>query len=309
MSQKTIQTNSSVNLWTEQSGKGEPVLLISGANASAFMWPGAFVRMIVDQGYRVVRYDHRDTGRSDRMDFQKNPYSVADLCDDAVAVLDGLNIEKAHVVGLSLGGTIGQVLALDHPHRLISLTVMMTAALDVDFAANWMAAMKGKATQGDLPGPVPEVVTAFKAPLADRSAEIARRVEQWRILSSPRMPFDSDDYAAREAADIDHSGSIPAPFAHAMAQPIPLERGLELKTSGVPTLVIQAADDPLNPPPHGRHIADLFGNAILVEMDGLGHALPRSHFAEILSTFVRHWKDAATGNLTPAAATHPAPSP
>ncbi|PIE14871.1 MAG: alpha/beta hydrolase [Rhodobacterales bacterium] len=290
MSQKTIQTNTGVHLWTEQSGEGEPVLLISGANASAFMWPGAFVQRVVDQGYRVVRYDHRDTGRSDRLDFQKTPYSVVDLCEDAIAVLDGLNIAKAHVVGMSLGGTIGQVLALDHPDRLLSLTVMMAAALDVDFGTNWMSALEGKAAPGDLPGPKPEVVRAFKAPLTERNAEIARRVEQWRILSSPRMPFDAEDYAAREAADIDHSGVIPAPFAHAMAQPIPLERGRELKASRVPTLVIQAADDPLNPPPHGRHIADLFANASLVEIDTLGHALPRSHFAEILSTLVTHWQ-------------------
>ncbi len=290
MSQKTIQTSAGLHLWTEQLGEGEPVLLISGANASAFMWPDAFVQQIVDQGYRVVRYDHRDTGRSDRLDVQKTPYSVADLCEDAIAVLDGLNIARAHVVGLSLGGTIGQVLALDHPDRLLSLTVMMTAALDVDFVANWMTALEGKAAPGNLPGPKPEVVRAFKAPLTERNAETARRVEQWRLLSSPRMPFDAEDYAAREAADIDHSGVIPAPFAHALAQPIALERGRELKASRVPTLVIQAADDPLNPPPNGRHIAELFGNASLVEIDALGHALPNSHFVEILSAFVTHWK-------------------
>ena len=293
MIEETIQAKSGINLWTVQSGEGASVLLISGANASALMWPDEFVRMIEDEGYQVIRYDHRDTGRSDRIDFQKAPYTVADLCDDAVAVLDNLGIGQAHVVGLSLGGTIGQVLALDHPDRLLSLTVMMTAALDVDFATNWMAAMEGKTTLSTLPGPKAEVVSAFQAPLADRGAEVARRVEQWRILSSPNAPFDPEDFAAREEAEIDHAGAVPAPFAHAMAQPISLERGLELRSCDVPTLVIQAMDDPLNPPPHGRHMVDLFGNATMVEIKNLGHALPKTHFVEILSTISQHWKSVA----------------
>lgn len=293
MIEETIRTKSGINLWSAQSGQGPAVLLISGANASALMWPDAFVQMIEKEGYCVIRYDHRDTGRSDRIDFQKAPYTVKDLCHDAVSVLDELGVEQAHVVGLSLGGTIGQVLALDHPERLLSLTLMMTAALDVDFASNWMAAMEGMAAQGDLPGPKPEVVSAFQAPLADRKAEIARRVEQWRVLSSPTAPFDAEDYAAREKADIDHAGVVPAPFAHAMAQPIPVDRGRELKSCNVPTLVIQALDDPLNPPPHGRHITDLFGSASIVEIENLGHALPKTHFAEILSALSQHWKRAA----------------
>jgi 10-carbomethoxy-13-deoxycarminomycin esterase/esterase len=153
--------------------------------------------------------------------------------------------------------------------------------------------MEEKAADGALPGPKPEVVRAFRPPLDDRDAEIGRRVEQWRTLSAPGAPFDALEFAAREKADIEHAGSVPAPFAHAMAAPIPLERGRELQTCDVPTLVIQAMDDPLNPPPHGRHLADLLRNATLVEIDNLGHALPKSHLPEVFSKLAEHWKKSA----------------
>lgn len=290
MTDRIIQTADGISLWISDTGRGEPVLLIAGANASGLMWPDEFVARIRTSGYRVILYDHRDTGKSDRIDFTTHPYFVADLCDDAIAVLDGLGVEKAHVVGLSLGGTIGQVLALDHAERLLSLSVMMAAALDIDFAGNWMRAIEGAGPVVDLPGPKPEVVSRFKSPLAERNPEIERRVEQWRILSSPAVSFDAAEFAAREEAEIDHAGRIPAPFAHALGAPIPLERGQELKSCSVPTLVIQAMDDPLNPPPHGRHIASLFANARLVEIADLGHALPNSRLNAVLQALLQHWR-------------------
>ncbi len=297
MTQRSITNKSGISLWTDDTGHGAPVLLIAGANASALMWPDEFADLIVEKGYRVIRYDHRDTGKSDRINFETNPYSIADLCEDAIAVLDELNIQKAHVVGLSLGGTIGQVLALDYPDRLLSLTLMMTAALDVDFSRNWMLAMEGKTAKDTLPTPKPEIVRAFQAPVEDPEAEIRRRVAQWKLLSAPGAAFDEADYMAREKADIQHSGVVPAPLAHALAAPIPLIRGDALKYVDIPTLVIQAMEDPLNPPPHGQHLADLIPNSKLVEIEGLGHALPKSVFAELVSLLVSHWNGSAKAHV------------
>lgn len=276
-----------ITLWATDTGQGQPVLLIAGANASALMWPDALVARLAAGGYRVIRYDHRDTGRSSR---GGPPYGIADLAGDAVAVLDGLGIGRAHVVGLSLGATLGQVLALDHPDRLHSLTLMMGAALDVDFAGNWARAYAGEPAPGPLPGPRADVIRAFAAPLADYAAELDRRVAQWRALSPPGTPFDAADFRAREAADIRHAGVIPAPTAHAGATPIPLERGRELAQVRLPVLVVQAMDDPLNPPPHGRHLADLIPGAELVEIAGLGHALPQSHLAPLAEMLVQFWR-------------------
>ena len=281
-----------VHLWAEQTGAfdDEAVLLIAGANASAMMWPDDLISLLRDAGYRIIRYDHRDTGQSAQIDFDQNPYSIEDMADDAVKVLDGLGIDQAHVVGLSLGGTIGQVLALDHPQRLLSLTVMGSAALDVDFAGNWVRALQGEEGRaGSLPMPNHEVVSAFEAPLDDREAELDRRVEQWRLLSGDKLPFDADDYRQREIADMRHSGRVAAPMAHALARPVSLERGRELVSVAMPTLVVQGHEDPLNPPPHGRHLAALIPNARLLELECVGHSLPREAFTDITAALTAHW--------------------
>src|SRR5688572_2451881 len=112
----------------EGSSKGT-VLLIMANGGDALIWPPKFVRTFVDAGHQVIRYDHRGTGMSDRVENwdRKNPYSVADMAGDAVAVLDALKIQKAHLVGLSMGGMIAQEVAPNHPDRVASLTLMMTS--------------------------------------------------------------------------------------------------------------------------------------------------------------------------------------
>jgi 10-carbomethoxy-13-deoxycarminomycin esterase/esterase len=290
---KRFITSGDVRLWVEDVGdvSAEPILLIAGANAPASMWPDPFVALLAEGGFRVIRYDHRDTGRSTVRAFEAHPYAVADLADDAVAVLDGLGINRAHVAGLSMGGTIAQLLAIDHPGRLLSLTVMLTAALDVDFAGSYDRAMRGEPPEGDLPTPRPEVVARLAqmfSPGETAEAEIERRVEQWRVLSGPTVPFDAVEFRTREAAAIEHAGTITPPTAHAFAAPVPTERGRELARVRTPTLVIQGGQDPLNPPPHGRHLADLIPGARLVEVPALGHALPSAAVKDIASVLLRH---------------------
>jgi pimeloyl-ACP methyl ester carboxylesterase len=118
-----------VELWAEERGDpaSTPLLLVMGANASGLTWPEALVDRLARQ-HRVVRYDHRDTGRSTPA-FETAPYAIRDLATDAVRLLDGLGIDRAHVVGMSMGGTLVQLLLLDHPDRLRSATVLATSAL------------------------------------------------------------------------------------------------------------------------------------------------------------------------------------
>jgi pimeloyl-ACP methyl ester carboxylesterase len=105
------------------------VLLICGAGAHAHFWTDALCETIVKAGYYVIRFDHRDSGLSSAVDFEKEPYSVADLAEDALAILDAFHIKKAHVVGHSMGGTIVQLLAIIHPDRLRSLTSISVATV------------------------------------------------------------------------------------------------------------------------------------------------------------------------------------
>jgi 10-carbomethoxy-13-deoxycarminomycin esterase/esterase len=280
MTEKIIRIGD-VQLWTESLGNPEhsPVLLIMGANASAMYWPDEFVALLIAGKRRVIRYDHRDTGRSTARSFAKHPYSIADLANDAVAVLDGYGIERAHVVGLSMGGTIGQVLAVDHRERLLSLTVMITAALDVDFVRNSVRALNGERSIDGLPTPDPSILQFFArrsepgSDKCDKAAEIAFRLQTWRALSGDQLPFVEDDFRRWEERAIAHAGTHVLPRVHAFVAPFPTARGAELKGITTPTLVIQGSADPLNPPPHGRHLADAIPSARFAEIPGMGHAL------------------------------------
>lgn len=292
MTERTIKSGD-IELWSESLGNpaDDCVLLVMGANASGVYWPDELVALLVQGRRRVLRYDHRDTGRSSRRDFAEYPYGVADLARDAIAVLDGHDVRTAHVVGLSMGGTIGQLLAIDFRERLQTLTVMMTAALDVDFVGNIHRALKGDPSPDGLPTPDPAVlqVLARRAePVRDRSAEVTRRVEEWKALCGGELPFVEDDFKRWEERAIAHAGTHMHPIAHAMASPVPTTRGVELRTITTPTLVIQGARDPLNPPPHGRHLADLIPGARLVEIPGLGHALPTAVHQRLVDLILDH---------------------
>ena len=282
-----------VSIWTESTGKDDstPVLLIAGANAGSRMWPDELVGGLAEQGYLVIRYDHRDTGRSTTRPFEDHPYTVADLAADAVAVLDGHGIARAHVVGFSLGNTIAQLLALDWPHRLLSATMMCGAALDVDFARNFERALTGGDAGGDLPTPDPDVVRQLmQRGLATTPAEEVRaRVEEARTLANGGR-FDADEIAQREAAAIAHAGTHVPPHQHALATPVPTTRGAELGRARTRALVVQAARDPLNPPPHGQHLAQLIPGARVVEFADVGHNLPGALLDDIERTLVEHFK-------------------
>ncbi|MBB5158238.1 alpha/beta fold hydrolase [Saccharopolyspora phatthalungensis] len=289
MPERRITTPDGLQLWTESRGDptAPPVLLIMGANANALGWPDEFVDTLAARRLHVLRYDHRDTGRSTHLDI--TGYSLADMARDAVAVLDGHGIATAHVVGLSLGGTLGQLLALDHRHRLRTLTLMVTAALDVDFAEAMRRAIEGEPT--DLPTPTPRIVTAMahrSDPAPDRDTAIERRVAQWRLLAGDEIPFDAAEFRRWENAAIEHAGSYQQPGAHAFASPVPTERGAELRHVTTPTLIIQGPLDPINPPPHGQHLADLIPGARCTSIPGLGHALPSALHQTISTTITDH---------------------
>jgi pimeloyl-ACP methyl ester carboxylesterase len=254
-------------LWVEVRGDptGTPVLLVMGANASGITWPEGLVDEL-GRRHRVIRYDHRDTGRSTRA-FDVRPYAIGDLAADAVGLLDGLGIERAHVVGMSMGGTLVQLLLLDHPDRLLSATVFATSALgsglaDVDGAS-------------ELPGPDPRLLDLWESMGEERevTAELDWRVEHWRVLNGEGVPFDPAEFRALEERVIAHSGTAAGSTAHALADQSGLDRGAELAAVTVPTLVIEAPEDPINPPPHAAHLAAVIGGARLITLPGMGHAL------------------------------------
>ncbi|MGF1429019.1 alpha/beta fold hydrolase [Kitasatospora sp. LaBMicrA B282] len=283
-----------VHLWTEGSGAppSPTVLLIMGTAAPAAGWPDELVELLAANGRHVIRFDHRDTGRSTHLDFAAHPYALADLAADALAVLDGHRIAAAHVVGASLGGAVGQWLAVHRPERVRTLTAIMTGPMGHDPGPAWARALSGQAADpDDLPPPSADFLAhlAHRAALPQRTrAEyITANLETWRVLSGPVLPF--DEPAARHfvATSFDRSPDHRAALNHDLAgRRLTADRLAPLSGITAPTLVLHGTEDPLRPLPHGRALAEAIPHARFHPVPGMGHSffspgLPR-RLAELL---------------------------
>ena len=287
--ERRIAVAPGVSLWSSVSGDpdGTPLLLIMGANSSGLTWPDEFVERL-GRVHHVVRYDHRDSGASSWA-FADAPYALTDLAEDAIAVLDAYEIDRAHVVGMSLGGTLTQLLLLDHPDRLRSATLFATGALGPAPDAPVDAR-----SRRDLPGPDPRLLELWEqlADERDEPAELAWRVDHWRLLNGDDTPFDADEFRRMEQAIMRHAGRHDSSLAHAQASQEGLDRGDELANVAVPTLVVETPADPVYPPPHAEHLASMVGHARLVTIPGMGHAIGRATVEPLVEAILAHTRAA-----------------
>ena len=240
------------------------ILLIHGAAASMDRWDDEFCDMLAGRGRLVVRYDHRDTGASTSYPPGEPGYTGADLVADAVAVLDGLLIERAHVVGISMGGALAQRLGIEHRERVATLTLMSTSAIE--------------SGGEDLPGMTPELRETFANPppdpdWRDRAAVIDYMVATERPYSGPG-DFDEDRLRALAGRVFDRSRDMASASNHWMIDDGPPFEGGLGDLAGLPTLVLHGSADPMFPPGHGRALAARVPGARFVELEGLGHETP-----------------------------------
>jgi pimeloyl-ACP methyl ester carboxylesterase len=251
-----------IRLWTERSGgAADPaVLLINGSEAQGIGWPDALVSRLVEGGLQVVRYDHRDTGESTTVEFDAEPYSLADLVADALAVLDGHDLASAHVVGTSMGGMIAQWLAAAHPARVRTLTLLTTSPVDGG---------------DDLPRPAESFLEAIGAAADLPRATVPERVEAdvviYRILNGD-APFDEDAARAVATRHFARARDWTKAANHRRLASIEVDPP-PLSAIEAPTLVLAAADDPIFPPAHARALAEAIPGARLLPMAGMGHVL------------------------------------
>ncbi|WP_226370362.1 alpha/beta fold hydrolase [Pseudonocardia oceani] len=243
------------------------VLLIAGAASSMDWWEDGFCARLVAGGRHVVRYDHRDTGGSTQWTAGQPGYTGADLGADALAVLDGLGIARAHVVGVSMGGGIAQELAIDHADRVATLTLLSTTAV-------------GPAPP-DRPVPPPmraDVARSFAEPppgpdWSDPDAAVAAFVEGERLLRGT-LAFDEERVRAIATRVVARTPDVAASMTNhwIVDQGEPRRTGVAAITA--PTLVLHGTEDPLFPPAHGRALAAEVPGARLVELPGVGHQVP-----------------------------------
>ncbi|MFJ9082463.1 alpha/beta fold hydrolase [Streptomyces sp. NPDC102384] len=285
--ERFIDAAPGVRLWTEDRGATDasPMLLIMGAQAPGPGWPDELVDMLASR-HRVIRYDHRDTGRS-TWAFDQRPYPLSQLAEDALTVLDGLGVERAHIVGMSLGGMLAQLLIADHPDRLLSATLIGTSALST---VPYIQPDGTRIPPEELPGIAPGLLEMWSRPVVDLGleAELERRVEHWRILGGDQLPFDAEHARALERRVIEHTGHYATSTAHARADASDLDRTEQLAGATVPTLVTSAPAEPVSPPPHPHHLAQAIQGARVIEIPGMGHALPPEVHTPLVAAILDH---------------------
>lgn len=180
-----------IEIWTESFGdkKNPAVLLIMGSGGQGLLWPQQFCEDLASKGYYVIRYDNRDTGLSSSFDFKTSPYTLLDLAKDAVSILDAYGIKKANVVGASMGGEVGMLLAAHYPERVSSLSLIMTTT-DMKPA---FSALQGQAYSSALSGPKSTVIEAAKKmsnPPKTLKEQIEMFVETSKINAGTKVPVD-----------------------------------------------------------------------------------------------------------------------
>jgi pimeloyl-ACP methyl ester carboxylesterase len=261
------------------------LLLVMGLGVQMTEWDPEFCEEFVRSGFNVIRYDNRDVGRStwfDRVspdldaaahgDFSEAAYTLFDMAADGIGLLDALGVDKAHVVGASMGGMIAQTMAVRAPDRVASLCSIMSSTGDRSV---------GRATR--------ELVTAMAASSPKgRDAVVSMAVEFGRLVAGGGYPFDAAAARRRAAAAYDRAHHPTGRLRQRIAILAMGDRSDELRLLRVPTVVVHGTDDPLIGFSGGRATADAIPGAELIVIDGMGHEIPKAARARIIEAVVRN---------------------
>ncbi|HVH06954.1 MAG TPA: alpha/beta fold hydrolase [Myxococcota bacterium] len=266
------------------------LLLVMGFGAPMILWRVEFCERLAARGLQVVRFDNRDCGLSSQIDQPVTaelsavgraglageplaaPYTLSDMAADAVGLLDALGVDAAHVAGASMGGMIVQTLAIEHPKRVRTLVSIMSTT-----------------GASDMPSPKPEAMAALLAPVAtERPAAIERGLAMSRALGSPGYPFDEADERDLLGRMFDRGVHPDGNARQLLAVMAAKSRRDALGTVRVPTLVIHGIEDPIIPIQAGRDTAAAVPGAELLEIEGMGHDLPRALWPQLVDAIAKH---------------------
>ncbi len=253
------------------------ILLVMGLGQQLISWPDDFCAGLVNAGFRILRFDQRDTGLTTKIEGKKEislvqaflraqvglrvpaPYTLEDLASDAVGLVDHVGAATFHVVGASMGGMVAQIVAHRCPSRVRSLTSIMSTS-----------------SETHLPPARPDALAliARGRPKGTREQLIEFGVQAKRILAGPAFPTPEDEMRAVTARAVDRMWYPPAYARHTLAVLASGDRKRLLSSLQVPTLVLHGGDDPLVPVAHGQRVAELVPGARFVVIEGMGHDLP-----------------------------------
>jgi pimeloyl-ACP methyl ester carboxylesterase len=280
--------------WDAEASKRPVVLLIMGLGMQLVAWPPALVQGLVEAGYRVIRFDNRDIGLSTYFDhlgkpnilwtglkfkmgiMPKPPYTISDMAQDALGVLDALEIDKAHIVGVSMGGMIAQRVAIAAPDRCLSLTSIMSTS----------------GARG-LPKPKPEILRAIlRKPQGKNTQEVIDHfVRVFRLIGSPTYPIPEEEARARVALGVKRSYHPAGSLRQMLAIATDITRAAQLSRITTPTLVLHGLADPLVPFACAQDTARRIAGAKLVAIPGMGHDLPAVPVAKMMQHMLTHFDE------------------
>jgi pimeloyl-ACP methyl ester carboxylesterase len=265
------------------------LLLVMGFGAQLTAWDDGFCKLLADRGRFVIRYDNRDVGLSTKLDGQELdlaallgsylgateppavPYTLSDMAADGIGLLDTLGIERAHVVGASMGGMIVQTMAIEHPHRLLTMTSIMSTTGEQEYGQ-----------------PKPEAIAALLTPpVADRAGFVEQAAANWKVFASPRY-WDEDRIRVRAGESFDRSFYPEGASRQLGAIVASGSRGEALREVRVPTLVIHGRADPLITLSGAERTAELIPGANLLVLNDMGHDLPEPLWPLLVDAIASH---------------------
>jgi pimeloyl-ACP methyl ester carboxylesterase len=290
----TITTpNTGIEIFYEDHGpaEAEVILLVMGLGAQMTLWPDELVEALVGEGFRVIRYDNRDIGLSQKMEGARAPslpiqilrkkigfparvpYTLTDMAHDGIGVLDALGIGQAHVVGASMGGMIVQLMAVHFPERLMSMTSIMSTT-----------------GNGKLPQAEKHAMEALIAPITSMEEEslVAHGLNIAKNIGSPGFPFDPEAQRERVLRNVRRSVYPAGPPRQLAAIIDDGCRRARLASVRTPTLVLHGEDDPLVKLAAGEDTARHISGARLVTIPGWGHDIPLPLVPRVASEIVAH---------------------
>jgi pimeloyl-ACP methyl ester carboxylesterase len=277
---------------------GEPLLLVMGLATQMIAWDETFCGMLAERGFRVVRFDNRDIGRSTKLAAAGPPrrsdmmlgrrgsaaYLLRDMAADTVGLMDHLGIDSAHVVGASMGGMIAQTTAIEHPERVRSLVSIMSTT------GSRRVGHPSYRTFGVL----------FGKPPRGREAAVERAVRTFKTIGSPGYPFEEERVREIAGRSYDRGHSTAGVLRQLHAITASGDRTADLRKLDVPAAVVHGKNDPLVNPSGGRATARAIPGARLKLVDGMGHDLPRPLWPDFVDEIAANAARAGTAVRQPA---------
>lgn len=273
-----------IDIWYETFGeeKNKPLLLIMGGCCQGVLWHRQFCESLVNEGFYVIRYDHRDSGLSSCFDYETNPYGLMDMAKDAVGLLDAIGIQKTHIFGVSLGAFLGEIMAGYFAHRVTSL-LLLGSTCEIR-SMNLAYAGKPLEKNAILPPPKQKYLDwmfdFMKHSPQSHEEKLAQRIEGWNQLSGHVFPLDAmvnreiqEEFLAR----LRYSKGI---LNHiTMLNTFQSEELIRLAPSKIqtPTVILHGSEDPIFPPDHGYALSKEIKNSEYIPVEGMGH-IPSDQF-------------------------------